>query len=130
MSPRKRTKMARFDPKPMKALRAEMLKCPNPMFSEMVKDDRASDGDLMDFAINLAHSYFCGALLEPVEAAARHNLSVTSRRAVLVTAAKFNATALFDKEGTGATLKSAWSDDPSHAHRRRPSARRYRYERR
>ena len=110
MSPRKRTKMARFDEKRMKALRAEMLKCPNPMFSEMVRDDRASDGDLMDFAITLAHSYFSGALLEPVTAAAGRELERMTRRVLLETAALFGATATFEKDGA-AVVKAVFPED-------------------
>ena len=112
MTQRKRSKMTRFDPKMMQKLRDEIAKHPNPMFGAFIKENRASDGDILDLAMGTASAYFSGALLEPVVAAAGRELQKATRRAVLVTAAKFGATAIFDEEGTGATLKSAWSDDP------------------
>ena len=88
MTPRKRSKMTRFDPQIMKKLRAEIAKHPNPMFGAFIEETRLSDGDLVDFAMNAAYAYFSGALLEPVKAAAWRELQRVRRRAVLVTAAK------------------------------------------
>ena len=104
--------MTRFDPQIMKKLRDEIAKHPNPMFGAVIEETRASDGDLLDFAMNAACAYFSGKLMEPVEAAARRHLHVMRRRTVLVTAAKFGMTATFDADGCGATLTPAWSDDP------------------
>ena len=104
--------MTRFDPELMQKLRDEIAKHPNPMFGEFIKETRASDSDLLDFAMNAAYAYFTGALLEPVAEAAVREVGAANRRAVLVIAAKFGSTAIFDKEGTGLTLMSAWSDDP------------------
>ena len=95
--------MTRFDPEIMQKLRDEIAKHPNPAFGAFIQEARASDGDVLDLAMSTAYAYFSGALLEPVEAAAMHNLFVTRRRAVLVTAAKFKATAIFDK-------RRDWSD--------------------
>ena len=109
---RKRSKMTRYSPASVKALRDEMAKHPNRAFGEMVKRGRMTDSDVLDFALGVASAYFTGELLEPVAAAAVRQFQKSTRRAVLVTAAKFDATAIFDEEGTGCTLKSAWSDDP------------------
>ena len=107
---RKRSKMTRYNPDPVKALRAEMAKHPNPMFGQMVVQERMSDGDLLDFSVSVAISYFNGALLEPVAAAAGRELERMTRQTLLVTAAKFGATATFTKDG-GAVLKSVFPDD-------------------
>ena len=112
MKQRKRSKMTRFDPEIMQRLRDAIDKHPNPKFGAFIKEARASDGDVLDLAMNAATAYFTGALLEPVAAAAGRAFQKSTHRAVLVTAAKFGATAIFDKEGSGATLMSAWSDDP------------------
>ena len=96
---RKRSKLARYNPASVKALRAQMLKCPNPIYGQMVKEGQMSDGDMMDFALSLANSYFDGQLLESFKATAKHNMEMQTRRAVLVTAAFFGATAAFDKDG-------------------------------
>ena len=109
--PRRRSKVARFDPELMQKLRAEIAKHPNPMFGEFIKEARPSDSDVMDFAMTAAYAYFSGALLEPVKESARRELYLMRRRTVLVTAAKFGMTAIFDKDGCGATLKPAWKDD-------------------
>ena len=111
--PRRRSKVARFDPELMQKLRAEIAKHPNPMFGAFIKEARASDSDVMDFAMTAAYAYFSGALLEPVKEAARRELYLMRRRTVLVTAAKFGKTAIFDKDGCGATLTPAWTDDPA-----------------
>ena len=95
----KRTKMVRYSPTRAKALRAEIAKHPNPMFGRMLAEGRMSDGDLVDFAFNVAHAYFSGDLLEPVAKAADARMALQARRAVLVTAAFFGATAAFDKDG-------------------------------
>ena len=113
MSPaqkRKRSKVGRYDPKLMQALRDEMAKHPNPMFGQMLAEGRMSDGDVLDFALTAAYAYFSGALLEPVAAAAGRELERLTRRTLLTTAALFGYSATFDKDG-GAVLKSAWSDD-------------------
>ena len=107
---RKRSKMTRYNPDPVKALRAEMAKHPNPMFGQMLVQERMSDGDLLDFSVSVAISYFNGALLEPVAAAAGRELERMARQTLLVTAAKFGATATFTKDG-GAVLKSVFPDD-------------------
>ena len=112
MSPRKRTAMIRYNPKLMKALRAEMTKCPNPIYGQMVKEGEMREGDMVDFALTLAHSYFSGALLESCEATQRSNLKLQMRWAVLVTAAFFDATATFTDDGaaTITPLKDADAD--------------------
>ena len=113
MTPRKRSKMTRFDPELMQKLRDEIAKHPNPMFGAFIKEARASDSDVLDFAMNAAFAYFSGALLETVKESARRELYLMRRRTVLVTAAKFGMTAIFDKDGCGATLTPAWTDDPA-----------------
>ena len=115
MSPaqkRKRSKVGRYDSKLMQALRAEMEKHPNPMFGQMLAEGGLSDGDVLDFSLNVAKAYFSGELLEPVKAAAGRELERLTRRTLLVTAAKFGATATFTEDG-GADLTSAWADDPA-----------------
>ena len=107
---RKRSKVGRYDPKLMKALRAEMTKHPNPVFGKMLREDGLGDGDVMDFAFRLACAYFSGELLEPCRQAALAELERLTRQTLLKTAALFGMTAIFDKDG-GAVLKSAWSDD-------------------
>ena len=111
MSPRKRTAMIRYDPKLMKALRAEMSKCPNPVFGQMSKEGEMRPGDMVDFALTLAHSYFDGTLLKSCEATQRINLQMQMCRAVLVTAAFFDATATFDEDGTAFTSLQGADDD-------------------
>ena len=96
---RKRTKLTRYNPTNVKTLRDQMLKCPNPIYGQMVSEGQMSDGDMMDFALSLANSYFDGQLLESFKATAKHNMEMQTRRAVLVTAALFGATAAFDKDG-------------------------------
>ena len=107
---RKRSKMTRYNPDPVTALRAEMAKHPNPMFGQMLVQERMSDGDLLDFSVSVAISYFNGALLEPVAAAAGRELERMARQTLLVTASKFGATAIFTKDG-GADLKSIFPDE-------------------
>ena len=99
MSQRKRSKVGRYDPKLMQALRAEITKHPNPMFGEMLKENRVGDGDVMDFALRVALSYFSGELLEPVTAAAGRELERLMRRTLLRTVAYFDATATFTADG-------------------------------
>ena len=96
---RKRSKLARYNPATVKALRDEMLKCRNPIYGQMVKEGQMSDGDMLDFALSLANSYFDGQLLESFKETAKSNMEMQRRRAVLVTAAFFGATAAFDKDG-------------------------------
>ena len=108
----KRSKMVRYSPTRAKELRDEIAKHPNPMFGRMLAEGRMSDGDLVDFAFNVAHAYFSGALLEPVAAAAGRELDRLMRRTLLTTAAKFGCTATFTEDG-GAFLTSAWTDDPN-----------------
>ena len=100
-----RTKLARYNPVNVKTLRAQMLKCPNPIYGQMVSEGQMSDGDMMDFALSLANSYFSGQLLESFKATALAHRELQTRRAVLVTAAIFGATATFDEEG-GMSLKA------------------------
>ena len=83
----------------MSALREEMKKCPNPIYAQMVDKDQMTDSDMLDFAVALAGSYFSGILLESFKETATANLDLQRRRAVLVTAAFFGATAAFDKDG-------------------------------
>ena len=102
MSPaqkRKREKMGRYDPKLMEKLRDEIAAHPNPMFGRMIAEGRMSDSDVLDFSLNVASAYFSGDLLKPVEESAIANMELQTRRAVLVTAAFFGATAAFDKDG-------------------------------
>ena len=99
MSPRKRSKLSRYDPKLMQELRDLIAKAPNPMFGQMLKADRTSDADLMDFALNVSCSYFSGELLKAVKAAAERALELLQRNTVLVVAANFDATATFTAEG-------------------------------
>ena len=96
---RKRTKFTRYSPDLIKSLRAEMLKCPNPAFGQMVKGGQMSDGDMVNFALTMAQSYFSGALLESVRTTTQHLLVMQMRRAMLVTAARFGATARFIEDG-------------------------------
>ena len=105
----RRSKMVRYSPTRAKELRDEIAKHPNPMFGRMLAEGRMSDGDLVDFAFNVAHAYFSGALLEPVAAAAGRELERLMRRTLLTTVALFGMTATFEKDG-GAVLKSAWVD--------------------
>ena len=105
--------MTRFDPELMEKLRAEIAKHPNLAFGAVIRLARMSDGDLVDFAMTAAYAYFSGALLEPVKEAARRELFLMRRRTVLVTAAKFGMTAIFDQDGCGATLTPAWTNDPA-----------------
>ena len=107
---RKRSKLARYNPATVKKLRAEMLKCPNPEYAELVAPGNMSDGDMLDFAANLAGSYFSGILLRAFKDTADANMVLQTRRTLLVTAALFGFTAEFDKAG-GAVLKSAWSKE-------------------
>ena len=95
----KRSKSTRYNPASVKALRTEMAKGPNPAYRQMVAEGNMSDGDMVDFALSLANSYFDGQLLESFKATAKHNMEMQTRRAVLVTAALFGATAAFDKDG-------------------------------
>ena len=95
----KRSKMVRYSPARVKALRDEMLKCANPVYAQMVAPGNMSDGDLVDFAVSLAGSYFSGHLLQVFKETATANLDLQRRRGVLVTAAFFGATAAFDKDG-------------------------------
>ena len=106
----KRSKMVRYSPAHAKELRDEIAKHPNPMFGRMLAQGRMSDGDLVDFAFNVAHAYFSGVLLEPVAEAAGRELERIARQALLVTAAKFGATATFTKDGR-AVLKSVFPND-------------------
>ena len=102
MSPaqkRKREKMGRYDPKLMEKLRDEIAAHPNPMFGRMIAEGRMSDSDVLDFSLNVASAYFSGDLLEPLAKAADARMALQARRAVLVTAAFFGATAAFDKDG-------------------------------
>ena len=92
---RKRSKLARYNPASVKTLRDEMLKCPNPIYGQMVKEGQMSDGDMLDFALSLANSYFDGQLLESFKATAKHNMEMQTRRAVLISAAIFGATVEF-----------------------------------
>ena len=96
---RKRSKMTRYNPDRVRALRSEIAKCPNPEFAKMSENGRMSDGDMLDFAVTLSCSYFSGELLEKFKETAKHNMEMQTRRAVLVTAAFFGATAAFDKDG-------------------------------
>ena len=107
---RNRSKLARYNPATVKALRAEMSKCPNPGYAEMVSKNNMSDADLLDFAVALANSYFAGQLLRIFEDTAKANMELQTRRTLLITAALFGMTAIFDKDG-GAVLKSAWSKE-------------------
>ena len=95
----KRSKSTRYNPANVKALRTEMAKGPNPAYRQMVAEGNMSDGDMVDFALALANSYFSGILLESFKATAKDNMTLQTRRAVLVTAALFGATAAFDKDG-------------------------------
>ena len=47
--------------------------------------DRATDGDMVDFALSLANSYFTGALLESVKTAAGREMHLLMRRTLLTT---------------------------------------------
>ena len=112
MSQRKRAKVGRYDPKLMQELRAEIAKHPNPMFGRMLAEGRMSDGDVLDFSLNVAKAYFNGALLEPVTKAAGRELGRLMRRTLLVTAALFGMTGKFAEDGS-VTITSAWTDDPA-----------------
>ena len=107
---RKRSKVGRYDPKLVKALRAEMSKCQNPVYAQLVEEGNMNDADMMDFALSLSCSYFSGVLLRIFEDTANANMALQTRRTLLITAALFGMTAIFDKDG-GAVLKSAWSKE-------------------
>ena len=107
----KRSKMVRYSPTRAQELRDEIAKCSNPMFERMISEGRMSDGDLVDFAFNVAHAYFDGTLLKSCEATQQSNLQLQMRWAVLVTSALFDATATFtDDETTITPLKDADED--------------------
>ena len=106
----KRSKMVRYSPARAKEIRDEIAKHPNPMFGRMLAEGRMSDGDLVDFAFNVTHAYFSGALLEPIAAAVDRDLKRVELRTFLTTAALFGMTATFEKDGL-VILKDAWSDD-------------------
>ena len=61
---RRRSKQTRYNPNRANALRDDLAKHPNPMFGDMLQDTRMTDGDVIDFALTMAHSYFSGTLLE------------------------------------------------------------------
>ena len=109
---RRRSKMTRYNPARAKALRADLAKHPNPVFGEMLKDNPMSDGDLVDFALGMAHSYFTGTLLESFKTTERFNLELVSRRTLLATVSLFGKTAVFDEDGS-VTIGPAWTDDPN-----------------
>ena len=106
----KRSKMVRYSPARAKELREEIAKHPNQDFRRMLQEGRMTDGDLVDFAFNVAHAYFSGALLEPCRQAALADMDRLLRRTVLVIAASFNRTATFAEDGD-IILTPAWSDD-------------------
>ena len=106
-----RTAVGRYDPELLKALRVEIAKSPNPDLVRMVGKGRMSHGDLLDFALHIAHDYFSEELLEPHKAEAHRVKDLNMRRMVLVTAAIFGMTATFEKEGM--LLTPAWTDDPN-----------------
>ena len=107
---RKRSKVGRYDPKLVKELRVEMAKCPNPVYGQMVAEGNMNDADMMDFALSLSCSYFSGVLLRIFEDTAKANMTLQMRRAVLVTAALFGATADFDNDGMRIMLLGDDSD--------------------
>ena len=95
----KRAGMTRFNRDHVQALRDEMAKGPNPIYAQMVAKGQMTDSDMIDFALSLANSYFSGILLRVFEDTAKANMTLQTRRSVLVTAALFGATAEFDKDG-------------------------------
>ena len=107
---RKRSKLARYNPANVKALRAQMLECPNTLYAQMVTEGQMSDGDMLDFAVRLANSYFSGQLLQVFKETAAVNMDLQRRRSVLVTAAIFGATAVFDSKDGGMQIKSIGND--------------------
>ena len=109
---RKRSKITRYNPDLVQTVRAEIAKHPNPMFVKMAEKGQMSDGDILDFALSVAHCYFSGSLLEPVKEAAHRGMDLMVRRTLLVTASLFGMTGVFDKDG-GATLTPAWTGDPA-----------------
>ncbi len=108
---RRRSKQTRYNPNRANALRDDLAKHPNPMFGDMLQDTRMTDGDVIDFALTMAHSYFSGTLLESFKTTERVNLELVTRRTLLVTASLFGMTATFDKGG--AILTPVWTDDPN-----------------
>ena len=107
---RKRSKMTRYNPAGVKALRVQMAKHPNPAFGEMIKEGRMTDSDLLDFAVGASTAYFSGALLEPVAAAAGRELERMTRQAVLLALALLGWTATFDQDGN-AVVKPVLQDE-------------------
>ena len=101
---RKRSKVARYDPKLMQELRAAIIKSPNPMFGEMLKESGAKDSDVMDFALRVANAYFSGELLEQVTTTALSQMDLVMRRSVLQTAATLGATATFAEDRLSMTI--------------------------
>ena len=108
MRPKKgRSGMTRFNPKHVKALRAAISKCPNPVFRKMVEKDQMNDADILEFALRLSHSYFTGELLELAQQAQAELLKKAEeqsdkkegrmvRRAILQTLGLFGLTATFE----------------------------------
>ena len=96
---RTRAGTTRYSRDRVKELRAEIAKSPNPIYAQMVDKGQMTDADMIDFAVSMSCSYFSGELLEKFKETAAFNMDLQTRRAVLVTAAFFGATAEFDKDG-------------------------------
>ena len=95
-----RSKLSRYDPELMQALRDAIETADPP--AQLLKDGQ-SNGDLVDLALRLAHSYFSGALVESFRVGAKVELEKLMRQTVLVVAASFGATATFTADG-GVTM--------------------------
>lgn len=108
MTPRKRSKLGRYNPTLLKGLREAIAKRPEPMFGP---HRRMSDGDLMDFALELAGSYFSGALVESFKVGATRELERFQRQTVSVIAANLGATASFSDDGVTTLTMLANADD-------------------
>ena len=109
---RKRSKMTRYNPARVKALRAEIAKCPNPEFAKMVDVDSMSDGDMLDFALHMTFSYFSGELLKPVHIAAHRGLERYVTRAILTTLGAFGLTATVSEDGLFTPKLARSPDNP------------------
>ena len=120
---RKRSKLARYNPASVKALRAEMSKCPNQVYAQMVAEGNMSDGDMLDFALSLADSYFNGSLLEAARQATVKLIAETKQqsddkavlmidRAILKTLGAFGLTATIAEDGLITPKLARSKDDP------------------
>ena len=120
---RKRSKMTRYNPDHVQAVRSEIAKCPNKEFAKMVDVDSMSDGDMLDFALHMTFSYFNGSLLETARQATVNLIAETKQqsedkavlmidRAILKTLGAFGLTATISEDGLITPQLARSKDDP------------------